>query len=191
MKTNLIMTFAVLVLASCGAKQTTTAARVKSDNTASQTPAIDTSAYANSTWRLTAAYPESVIGSNGQESGNTSTIAKGQNAVASYPGQVPCDLVVKNSNPDYNALMLPGNDGQTFNPCELISAMLRAYPYEGKATVTKTNPRGGQNTVYYDAKGNIMGYKFVGTEAGTITLSINDTLKGSSQPQGQNQASNP
>lgn len=173
MKTNLIMTCAVLVLASCGAKPAgTSTARVKSES-ASKTPTVDTSAYVSSTWRFTAAYPESVIGSGGQESGNTTTIVKGQNAAASYPGQTPCDLVVKESNPDYNALMLPGNDGQTFNPCELISAMLRAYPYEGKSTITKTNPRGGQNTVYYDAKGNITGYKFVGTEAGTITLSIN------------------
>lgn len=181
MKTNLQMTLAVLVLVSCGAKNgPQTGARIKTEDGA-QAGKIDTSVYANSTWRLTAAYPESVQGSGGQESGNTTTIVKGTNKAASFPGQVACDLVVKNSNPDYNALMLPGNDGETFNPCELISSVLRVYPYEGKASVTKSNPRGGQATVYYDTKGNLMGYKFVGTEAGTIALSINNAVPGMNQ----------
>lgn len=182
MKMNLILTFAVLVFASCGSKtpQSNTA-RIKSDEAgAQQKPSFDTSAYANSTWRFTAKYPDSVQGDHGV-SGNTTTIDKGQSAVAAYPGQVACDLVVKTAKHDRQALSLPGED-KLFNPCELISALLRSYPYSGQAQVTKTHPRGGQNTVYYDAKGNIMAFKFVGTQAGTLTMSINNTLEGGSKP---------
>jgi hypothetical protein len=165
-------TSVLFLLASCGSSSSTQSkSRTKSENATESSIQLNTSAYVGK-WRMEAQYPDSVIGSGGQVSGVTATIQKGQNIAAGYPGQVACDLIVSNSQHDYNALELPGGDGKTFNPCELIVAVLKVFPYEGKTESIKENPRGGKITQHFDNDGNLKGYVFEGPEAGKLSLSV-------------------
>lgn len=167
MKTIITVSLLVSLVWAVGCRNKTTSNQ-KADSDSIQ---LNTSKLVG-TWEVQFQYPESVQGAR-KVSGYKAQIASGTNVTSDYPGQVKCDLVVKSSEHYYNAASLPGGDGKTYNPCELIVSVLKVFPYKGSAVQEGDHPRGGHIKLYFDTEGNLKGFVFTGPKVGTIVLSIN------------------
>ena len=162
------VSLAVFALSTVSCRNKTTSAQ-KSD--ASDATQLKTANLVG-TWETQFKYPDSVQGAH-KVSGYKAQIATGTNVTSDYPGQVKCNLVVKGTDHYYNAASLPGGDGKTFNPCELIVSVLKVFPYKGNAVQEGDHPRGGHIKQFFDGDGSMKGFVFTGPKVGTEIVSIN------------------